>query len=114
MSGPEPTTGTRYDTYLVPRSKTAEKNGIYDLLLKLGWRFDASTVRWHTPETATHQASGRLEYGKDFDWATIQPPNQPGSDMREKPILRMVRTSLGWVEYVGTEAWTNDATTKEN
>lgn len=91
---PEPTIGTAYDTYLVPRSKTPNKTALYEFLLSLGWRFDSSNGLWHTPEDRTHQAFGRLEYGPDLDWATVQPPSIGTS--RPAPLISLYRDSLGW------------------
>jgi hypothetical protein len=102
---PEPSTGTNYDTFLIPRSKTPEKNGIYDLLLELGWRFEPAYALWYTPESETYEAAGRLEYAPDYSWATIQPPNRPGSMDREEPLIRLIRTAWGWMVYKGTEEW---------
>ena len=93
---PEPTDGTPYDTYLVPRSKTPAKNALYDFLFKMGWRFDHVTTTWWTPEKDTYQAFGRLEYDRGLDWARIQPPNDPGSTVRKNPILKLSRTNTKW------------------
>jgi hypothetical protein len=92
---PEPTTGTDYDSYLAPRSKTPAKQALYDYLFDQGWRFDTVQTRWHTPEDRTMQASGRLEYSPHLAWATIQPPNQPGSMRREQPIARFSQGADG-------------------
>jgi hypothetical protein len=91
---PEPTRGTRYDTYLVPRSKTPAKTALYEFLLSLDWRFDSSTGIWHTPEARTLQGLGRLEYGPDLDWAAIQPPSV--GQYRPAPLLSLSRDKYGW------------------
>lgn len=95
---PEPTTGTNYDIFLVPHSKTPTKNALYAALLEAGWRYDAHYGHWHTPEAQTFQAFGRLEYDPDVTWAFIQPPNPPGSMRRAAPIARLWRstTTLDW------------------
>jgi hypothetical protein len=92
---PQPTTGTPYDSYLYPRSKTPEKQALYDLLHQMSWRFDANHSNWHTPETEA-PGSGRLEWALDFTWARIQPPNKPGSDVRREPILKLRRVDDEW------------------
>lgn len=93
---PQPTSGTPYDNYLWPRSKTPEKQALYDYLHDLAWRFDASYTRWHTPQDANLQGYGRLEWSVDFTWARIQPPNKPRSDVREQPILKLRRCDNEW------------------
>lgn len=93
---PEPTTGTPYDIFLVPRSKTPVKNELYEHLLSLGWRFDTVRSQWHTPEGDRFQAAGRLEYAYDLSWARIQPPNAPDSTIRQEPIITFTRTNEGW------------------
>lgn len=91
---PEPTTGTRYDSFLAPRSKTPAKDALYGALFNAGWRFDAHLMHWHTPEGQTFQAFGRLEYDPDLTWAFVQPPNPPGSMQRPTPIARLWRSTL--------------------
>ena len=75
---PEPTQGSDYDSYYWPRSKTPEKQALYDFLAGINWRFDTVQCRWHTPEALPLQGSGRLEYANDLSWAQVQPPNRHG------------------------------------
>lgn len=95
---PEPTTGTRYDSYLMPRSKTPAKDALYLFLAASGWRFDAATTTWHTPEAAPAHAFGRLEHDPEFRWATIQPPSRHDpvlGAVRPAPILKAATNSRG-------------------
>ena len=94
---PEPSTDTGYDSYYFPRSKTPEKQALYDYLAANNWRFDTVECRWHTPEDAPFQASGRLEYAADYSWARVQPPNRPGEDIRRDPIAVFKRDGDNWV-----------------
>lgn len=98
---PEPTTGTDYDTYLSPHSKTPEKEALLNLLRLLGWRFDTTRTEWHTPEHWTHQAHGRLEYDTAYRWARIQPESRDG--IRAQSILELRRTALGWNGWTTAE-----------
>lgn len=93
---PQPTSGTPYDNYLWPRSKTPQKQALYDFLHELGWRYDAEHAHWHTPEAETLRGYGVLEWGVKFTWARIQPPNKPGSDVREAPILKLRGNGDEW------------------
>lgn len=93
---PEPSTGTNYDSYLAPRSKTPAKDALYLFLIEQGYRFDAVLKHWHTPEADTHQAFGRLEHAGDLTWARLQSPNAPGSDVRPFPFATFTRTEEGW------------------
>lgn len=100
VARPEPTTGTRYDSFLAPRSKTPAKDALYGALFDAGWRFDQTTMTWHTPESDVLQGFGRLEYDPDLSWAFIQPPSQEvrGHYVRPTPLLRLWRA-------VGTNEW---------
>lgn len=85
---PQPTSGTNYDSYYWPRSKTPEKQRIYDVLADLGWRFDSHFGLWFTPE-GQPEAYGLLEYEVDFSEFRIQPPSiiREGIPYRATPIL---------------------------
>lgn len=100
-ANPQPTGGTPYDIYLWPRSKTQEKQRLYDFLRELGWRFDAVHMRWHTPEDRIAQSYGRLEWATDFTWARVQPPNKRGFGgaaeiVRRDSILELVWKDNTW------------------
>lgn len=86
---PQPTSNTPYGVYLWPRAKDARQQWIYDRLAELGWRFDARTALWWTPENGSLQGCGALEYANDFSWFRIQPTTPAGSLVRAKPILEM-------------------------
>jgi hypothetical protein len=94
---PEPSEGTKYDSYLWPRSKTPDKDMLYAFLREIDWRYDTRTVTWHTPEGQPH-TFGRLEYSPDFTWAVIVPPTRIIDDvpMRSEPILKLVRNGEFW------------------
>lgn len=91
---PEPSANTGYDTFLVPRSKTPAKTALYNFLLDHGFRFDAHTMLWHTPENATLQGRGALQYSTDHTWAKIQPPIPFGSDRLPPPLLELERVDF--------------------
>jgi hypothetical protein len=92
---PEPTQDSGYDSYYWPRSKTPEKQALYDYLAAINWRFDTVQCRWHTPESLPLQGSGRLEYAADMTWARVQPPNRHAADVRAVPIATFERTAAG-------------------
>lgn len=96
--GPEPTSGTDYDSYLVPRSKTPAKNGIYAALLDLGWRFDSHTMEWWTPEDDDLQGRGRLSYDPDLTWARVVGPVRSDGTI-PPPLIELLRID-------GTFHWT--------
>lgn len=96
---PQPTSATNYDSYVWPRSKTPAKDALYLLLHDLGWRYDAASVTFHTPE-GQRPDLGTLEYDPDFAWARIQPPSQPDDTLdppwrRPDPLLELVRIDGG-------------------
>ena len=95
---PEPTTGTPYDTYLMPRSKTPAKDELLLFLARMKWRFDTVRAEWHTPEAAPFQAHGRLEYDPDLTWARVQAPSI--GDQRGPVLLELQYYDLdafvGW------------------
>lgn len=67
----------RYDSYYVPRSKTAEVQRFYDYLLEHGWNYDQKIVEWHAPTSGpenNYGVKGRLCYSMDYTRAWIQPP----------------------------------------
>lgn len=91
---PQPTSGTNYDSFLVPHSKTPAKQRIYDQLLELGWRYDAVEHFWWTPEASVLQGKGRLECAPDFSWARVQPVSTvvDGVALRAQPLLLLELT----------------------
>lgn len=91
---PQPTSDTPYSVYLWPRSKNPDLNWIYDWLAEHNWRFDATTMLWHTPEKDQLQGVGSLEYAPDGAWFRIQPPSVEGDDgmpHRSAPLLLVER-----------------------
>lgn len=86
----------RYDSYVVPRSHTPEKQRFYDWLLDNGWNYDDRIVEWHAPESGPENGwsvKGRLCTSMDHERAWIKPPcfrettrENPGPG----PILHLV------------------------
>lgn len=96
VANPQPTSGTNYDSFLVPRSKTPAKQRFYDWLLEHGWRYSQATVEWFTPEGDVLQARGRFSYETDYSRAWISPPNA-GHAVSPPPILVLVVDANGQV-----------------
>lgn len=92
----EPTTGSDYDNYLWPHSKLPEKEELYAKLRELGWRYNAATAEFHTPQDNQLQGRGRLEWDPKFTWARIVGPRQ-GKLTRPDPLLSLVRVAGVWV-----------------
>lgn len=109
---PEPTrnTDTGYDTYLWPRSKTPEKDRLYAYLHLQGWRFDAATAEWHTPEREVLQARGRLSCNTELSEAWIVPPWTTPGDLgpQGRPNLPEPILRLRYVKFVQGWGWTHD------
>lgn len=102
---PQPTSGTNYDLYVWPRSKTPQRNVLYERLHAIGWRYDNVFCEWYTPERWPVEGHGRLETAPDLSWARIQPPSVivDGQPVRPSPLMVLKAEVIGG-EIVYTEA----------